>query len=118
MSSFVGEIDDDGNIIGPTEPTAHREFWILLWKDTQEYEDESGLVVVSSEQYEPDIPKLMEQIHVVESSAVQDLLDALEKIADPRKRDHKEPDAYTELGCVMHIAETALTKFREGKANE
>jgi dynactin complex subunit len=36
------------------------------------------------------------------------LRSALEKIADPRKRDHREPDAYTELGCVMHIAEQAL----------
>ncbi len=36
------------------------------------------------------------------------LREALEKIADPRKRDHKEPDAYTELGCVMNIASEAL----------
>lgn len=34
-------------------------------------------------------------------------VEALEKISDPRKRDHREPDAYTELGCVMHIARTA-----------
>lgn len=33
---------------------------------------------------------------------------ALQKIADPTKRDHKEPDAYTTLGCVMHIANEAL----------
>lgn len=33
---------------------------------------------------------------------------ALEKIADPRKRDHQEPDAYTALGCVMNIASQAL----------
>jgi hypothetical protein len=33
--------------------------------------------------------------------------EALEKIADPRKR-HKEPDKYTELGCVMNIADVAL----------
>ena len=39
---------------------------------------------------------------------VRVLEEALEKIADPRKRDHKEPDAYTELGCVMSIAEAAL----------
>lgn len=36
---------------------------------------------------------------------------ALEKIEDPRKRDHQEPDAYTQLGCVMNIASEAL----EGK---
>lgn len=41
--------------------------------------------------------------------------EALEKIADPRKRDHKEPDAYTELGCVMNIAQVALGAIREGK---
>lgn len=34
--------------------------------------------------------------------------DTLEKIADPRKRDHKEPDTYTQLGCVMHMAQEAL----------
>ena len=34
--------------------------------------------------------------------------EALAKIADPRLRDHTEPDAYTELGCVMNIAQAAL----------
>lgn len=37
------------------------------------------------------------------------LKEALEKIADPRKRDHSEPDAYTQLGCVMNIANEALS---------
>lgn len=37
------------------------------------------------------------------------LREALEKIADPRKR-HKEPGAYTDLGCVMKIANEALAK--------
>lgn len=41
---------------------------------------------------------------------VKRLREALSKIADPRKRDHKEPDKYTELGCVMHIAELALER--------
>lgn len=36
--------------------------------------------------------------------------DALERIADPRKRTHKEPDAYTTLGCVMNMAEQALAE--------
>lgn len=36
--------------------------------------------------------------------------EALGKIADPRKRDHKEPDTYTELACVMHIANEALER--------
>lgn len=39
---------------------------------------------------------------------VEIALEALEKIADPRKRDHKEPDDYTEKGCLMHIANEAL----------
>lgn len=44
------------------------------------------------------------------------LREALEKIADPRKRHHSEPDKYTELGCVMQIAQDALDACRvEGK---
>lgn len=37
--------------------------------------------------------------------------EALDKIADPRKRDHKEPDKYTECGCMMNIAEKALNSI-------
>lgn len=36
------------------------------------------------------------------------LTEDLSKIANPRLRDRKEPDAYTEAGCLMHIAEAAL----------
>ena len=36
---------------------------------------------------------------------------ALEKIRDPRLRDHKKSDKYTEVGCMMNIADEAL----EGK---
>lgn len=36
--------------------------------------------------------------------------EALDKIRDPRKR-HSEPDKYTELGCVMNIADEALKKL-------
>ena len=39
-------------------------------------------------------------------------VEALDKISDPRKRDHKEPDAYTTLGCVMNIANEALSRIR------
>lgn len=35
----------------------------------------------------------------------------LERIADPRKRDHSEPDAYTQLGCVMNMADEVLKQF-------
>ena len=46
---------------------------------------------------------------------LRDYYEALEKIADPRKRDHKEPDCYTELGCVMTIAAEALAKHEKEK---
>lgn len=39
---------------------------------------------------------------------LQKCREALAKVSDPRKRDHREPDTYTELGCVMHIAEQCL----------
>lgn len=51
--------------------------------------------------------------HVIEASAVEPLIEALEKIADPRKREHQEPDKYTEVGCMINIAEEALRKYRE-----
>lgn len=38
---------------------------------------------------------------------------ALQKIEDPRKRDHREPDAYTTLGCVMNIATEALAEVQK-----
>lgn len=38
------------------------------------------------------------------------LREALLKISDPRKRDHKEPDDYTEKCCLMSIAFEALKK--------
>lgn len=44
--------------------------------------------------------------------------DALGKVSDPRKRDHKEPDDYTEKCCLMHIANEAVAlgeKIREGR---
>jgi hypothetical protein len=44
-----------------------------------------------------------------------ELRDALEKIADPRKRDHQEPDAYTQLGCIMNIANEALEKANKSE---
>lgn len=47
---------------------------------------------------------LIASLDTIEGPIVTALVEALEKIADPRKRDHREPDAATELGCVMHIA--------------
>ncbi len=37
--------------------------------------------------------------------------ECLGKIADPRKRDHQEPDAYTQLGCVMNMADETLKEL-------
>lgn len=37
-------------------------------------------------------------------------LTALDKIRDPRLR-HSEPDKYTELGCVMNIADLAVNEI-------
>jgi hypothetical protein len=42
----------------------------------------------------------------------------LEKIADPRKRDHSEPDEYTSHGCVIHMAEQALEQAEKLKINQ
>lgn len=39
---------------------------------------------------------------------IERLEDALDKIRDPKRRDHSEADAYTTLGCVMNIADEAL----------
>ncbi len=50
----------------------------------------------------------IEEIHGFLKKDRGRLRTALEKIADPRKRDHSEPDTYTTLGCVMQIAQDAL----------
>ena len=47
------------------------------------------------------------------TSALLSAVSALQKIEDPRLRDHKEPDAYTELGCVMNMASIALDEIAE-----
>lgn len=72
---------------------------------------EEGLMFTPEKKEEPWIPRRYCDV----GSTCQETHDqlakfraALEKIADPRKRDHKEPDAYTQLGCVMHIAQEAL----------
>lgn len=47
------------------------------------------------------------------STAVRDMADTLDKISDPRKRDHQEPDDYTKLGCVMNMATEALERNKD-----
>jgi hypothetical protein len=56
--------------------------------------------------------------YAMQSKEVMAMREALEKIADPRKRDHKEPNAYTTLGCVMHIADEALKQFDDARGGE
>ncbi len=48
-------------------------------------------------------------------SRLAQAVEALEKIADPRKR-HSEPDKYTELGCVMNIANEVLAQIKAPEA--
>lgn len=55
--------------------------------------------------------------HVTDIPRVKALIEALAKIADPRLRDHREPDAQTEVYCMIHIASEALSKF-EGSEND
>jgi hypothetical protein len=47
--------------------------------------------------------------------ALKKAMIALDKIRDPRKR-HSEPDKYTELGCVMNIADEAYREITGEKA--
>lgn len=54
--------------------------------------------------YEAELTRLRELLAGAEA--------VVEKIADPRKRDHAEPDAYTQLGCVMNMANELLAKLR------
>lgn len=53
---------------------------------------------------QPDIARLILAVECAER--------ALAKIEDPRLRDHKEPDAYTQLGCVMHMAGEARAEIK------
>jgi hypothetical protein len=41
------------------------------------------------------------------------LLSVMQKIADPRLRDHREPDKYTEVGCMIHMAEEAIKDYEK-----
>ena len=36
---------------------------------------------------------------------------ALQKISDPRKYHHVEPDDYTQVACFMHVANEALNEL-------
>lgn len=57
--------------------------------------------------------KVVEALNSKRELAIGVMVAALEKIEDPRKRDHKEPDKYTEVGCMMNIAAEALEVWRE-----
>jgi cell division protein FtsB len=43
---------------------------------------------------------------------------ALEKISDPRKMNHTEPDLYTKYGCLIHLASEVLAKFEKAVKGE
>jgi hypothetical protein len=51
---------------------------------------------------------ILDGLNVAINARVNKLEAALKKIADPRLRDHKEPDKYTECACMMYMAEEAL----------
>lgn len=39
---------------------------------------------------------------------IEKLREGLDQISDPRKRDHTEPNDYTNVGCIMYIATVTL----------
>lgn len=84
------------------------------WKEKFEHTVEKYCASVDN--YERVVNKLYVLTEEKEAllARAERLTKALEKIADPRKR-HKEPDSYTELGCVMNIANEALAKEMEGE---
>ena len=79
-----------------TKPTAHREF-----------RNVGGIVYRTVEGKEiTESFSMSDKINLIEMSAVQELLDALESIAQTR----------CSWKLSQEIAKAALTKFREGKA--
>lgn len=64
-----------------------------LWKDYDKCED-----------FTPVLLQLL-----IERSTYKE---ALEKVEDPRKMDHKERDNQTQMYCLMNVANTALEQFR------
>jgi hypothetical protein len=67
-----------------------------------------------------DMKKLSKRIAVLAEIAAENFerasiaVEALDQIRDPRKR-HAEPDKYTELGCVMNIADKAYEQITAPK---
>ena len=53
---------------------------------------------------EPKAKERLDWINYKKAMAYDVLKKTMDKIEDPRKRDHKEPDVYTQLGCVMNMA--------------
>lgn len=54
------------------------------------------------------------QAEFVPKAKLDRAIEALDKIRDPRKR-HSEPDKYTELACVMNIADECLKELGAGE---
>lgn len=59
------------------------------------------------------ILKIKDKVIINLRGRVAAMHNTLEKIEDPRKRDHREPDKYTEVGCMMHMATTAIEADRK-----
>lgn len=82
----------------------------------EKWENESrGLLTDKSGEFNPEVEqRIITLISALrkERAAREKLEGACEKISDPRKRDHKEPDLYTENGCLMEIARAALEEAR------
>lgn len=89
--SFAYEIQDDDHLV-------------TFYEDNHEQPMKAKFNAELYAHARTDIPFLLEQL----TKAVE----VIEKIADPRKRDHKEPDAYTQLGCVMSMADDFLKEMR------
>ena len=67
-----------------------------------------------------DIIQQLRQRNKTLEAAYNKLKKACEKVVDPRKIGHSEPDNYTRLGCLANIANEALKESQEilGKDNE
>ena len=49
---------------------------------------------------------------------IEKLRTALDKVRDPRKRDHIENEPYASIGCMMNIADEALAQDDESENKE
>jgi hypothetical protein len=92
--------------------------WAKRWKaEAKKYRGGVSKAFDLWDKADGDRRQLRRQLRTLRE-AVGPLVEAVEKIADPRKRDHREPDTYTELGCVMNIADQALAAYHSALAGK